>query len=115
MKAFLLPALLITASTAFSQTNSNVNQEFTTLSKYGVGGTTAFQSFKSTQIDGNQFFLPDWEKGEVTTTSKETFAKNLLFVYDKVRQELFIKQRDSSLVLLGNKPDIISFNVKREW
>lgn len=110
----LLLAIFLSAKTSISQTSTSVSMshEFSSLAKTGVGGTSAFQTYSSTQVDGSQFFLPDWQKGEVVTNNKEIFNNGLLFIYDKVRQELFIRKKDSSLILLGNKEDIKSFTLK---
>ena len=93
-------------------TSNAMSQEFIALTKMGGGGVTAFQSYSSNQVDGSQFFLPDWHKGEVVTNNKDVFNQGFQFVYDKVRQELFIRQKDSALILTGNKEDIKFFKLK---
>lgn len=115
MKYFLfLPVVLLSAINCLSQTTTSVSmaQDFSALVKAGGGGVAAFQSFSSNQVDGSQFFIPDWKPGEIKTTHQDVFNEGFLFLYDKVRQELFIRQKDSSIVLLGNKDEIQSFNLK---
>lgn len=85
-------------------------------SKRGGNHTDAgfLQTYSSNQIDGSQFYFPDWKKGAIITNSNNVFDQDLLLVYDKVRQELFIRQKDSSLILTGNKEEIKSFTLKNE-
>jgi hypothetical protein len=63
-------------------------------------------------VNGSQFFLPDWSKGEIALISKEVFSNGILLTYDKVRQELFIKQQDAPDILLGTKEEINTFSLK---
>jgi hypothetical protein len=113
----ILPFLVLSTNVVLSQAATNtlgMTQEFAMLAAHGGSPTSfaTFQSYSSPDVDGSQFFFPDWQKGEVVTKNKEVFNTRLLFVYDKVRQELFIRQKDSSLILLGNKEDINSFTLK---
>src|SRR5450631_2778293 len=111
----LLPALLLSASAVYSQSNIAMGQEFAELAAHkGLSGKgfAAFQSYKSSDVNGSPYFLPDWDAGEVVTIRKEVFNDEFQFVYDKVRQELFIRQKDSALVLLTNKDEVQSFSLK---
>ncbi|HMG67424.1 MAG TPA: hypothetical protein VK588_07055, partial [Chitinophagaceae bacterium] len=113
-----IPALLLSSTTLFSQvTNVAMGQEFANLAAhqgYASNGFSAYQSYKSSQINGSQFFLNDWSRGEVVTIRKEVFNEDLQFIYDKVRQEIFIRKKDSALILLANKDEIQSFSLKDE-
>jgi len=62
-------------------------------------------------IRGNQFYSSGWVTGRVTNTRNEVFANGYLFLYDKVRQLLFIKERDSSDIFLSDKNKIRSFTL----
>jgi hypothetical protein len=116
----ILPFILLSAGTAFSQNGTTgvaMRQEFAELAAHGGlsgQGFAAFQTYSSTQTEGSQFFFPDWADGEVITIRKEAYNAGLQFVYDKVRQELFIRKKDSALILLANKDEIQSFSLKNE-
>ena len=119
---FILGIFLFFGSVAFSQavTSSVVMggdfNQIASVSKRAGNHTDAgfLQTYTSNQIDGSQFFFPDWHKGEIVTNNNNVFDQGLFLVYDKVRQELFIRQKDSVIVLTGNKEDIKSFTLKNE-
>jgi hypothetical protein len=109
--------LLFCTVKGFSQTGSNsitMSNEFAMLAAHGGTGSnfSTFQSYSSNQVNGSQFFLPDWTKGEIVLNSKEEFKNGILLAYDKVRQELFIKQQDAPDILLGTKEEINTFSLK---
>jgi hypothetical protein len=114
--AIILPLLFIASETLFSQTtNVAMGQEFAELAAhqgYASNGFSAYQNYTSSQVNGSQFFLSEWSRGEVVTIRKEVFNENLQFIYDKVRQEIFIRKKDSALILLANKDEIQSFSLK---
>jgi hypothetical protein len=116
--SILLPALVLSSAALSAQvTNVAMGQEFADLAAhqgYASNGFSAYQNYTSGQINGNQFFLPAWSKGEVITIRKEVYNEDLQFLYDKVRQEIFIRKKDSSLILLANKDEIQSFSLKDE-
>jgi len=112
-----LAILLFYSASAFSQAGTNsiaMSNEFGMLAAHGGVPTSfaTFQTYSSNQVDGTQFFLPDWSKGEVTLNDKEVFNNGILLAYDKVRQELFIKQKDAADILLGTKENINTFSLK---
>jgi hypothetical protein len=107
---------LFFAVSAFSQAGSNsitMSNEFAMLAAHGGTGTnfSTFQTYSSNQVNGSQFFLPDWSKGEIALNSKEVFNNGILLAYDKVRQELFIKQQNAPDILLGTKEEINTFSL----
>jgi hypothetical protein len=117
---FFLPIILLSANAVFSQdvsTNSlSMGQELSSMSK--PSGTVshaitagAFQSYSSGQVNGSQFFFTDWRPGEVILMNREIYNSGLNFSYDKVRQELFIRQSATAVILLGTKPQIRSFSL----
>ena len=116
--SIILPALLLSSAALSAQvTNVAMGQEFAELAAhqgYASNGFSAYQNYTSGQINGSQFFLPGWSKGEVVTIHKEVYNENLQFIYDKVRQELFVRKKDSSLILLTNKDEIKSFTLKND-
>src|SRR5882757_6583197 len=112
----ILVVFLFCTVNAFSQTASNsitMGNEFAMLAAHGGTGSnfSTFQSYSNNQVNGNQFFLPDWSKGEIALNSKEVFKNGILLAYDKVRQELFIRQQDAQDILLGTKEDINTFSL----
>jgi hypothetical protein len=114
--AIILPALILASAAASAQvTNVAMGQEFADLAAhqgYASNGFSAYQNYTSGQVNGSQFFLPGWSKGEVVTVHKEVYNEDLQFIYDKVRQEIFIRKKDSSMTLLANKDEIVSFSLK---
>jgi hypothetical protein len=112
-----LAILLLCTANAFSQAGSNsitMSNEFAMLAAHGGTGSnfSTFQSYSNNQVNGSQFFLPDWSNGEIALNNKEVFNNGILLAYDKVRQELFIKQQNAPDILLGTKDDINTFSLK---
>jgi hypothetical protein len=115
-------AILLSVSLAYCAVASaqivadDMNDEFKEISKYGSrqSGFEGFQTYHSGHVEGNQFFNPTWSTGSVTTISNEQFGKNYMFLYDKVRQELFLKWKDSSFVLLADKNMITGFTLNTD-
>jgi hypothetical protein len=114
--AIILSSLLISSAIVNAQvTNVAMGQEFAELAAhqgYASNGFSAYQNYTSGEANGSQFFLPAWSNGEVITVHKDVFNENLQFIYDKVRQELFIRKKDSAMVLLANKDEVASFSLK---
>jgi hypothetical protein len=121
---WLFILVLLVPASVFPQTqtvrNSLTTQgltsghEFDVFQKAGGGGLSAFNTSPSGDVRGTQFFLPDWSKGEVITIRKEVYGDDLQFVYDKVRQELFVRKKDAEPILLANKDEIKSFSLSDE-
>ncbi|MBI1780304.1 MAG: hypothetical protein HYR66_02900 [Sphingobacteriales bacterium] len=115
-KIFLSSCSLFFFNLVFSQDVSAVGMqnEFNAISKYGRVQTSGqgFQSYSSGAIDGSQFYYPNWTAGSVITANKELIKNDkYLFLFDKVRQELFIKLKKSDTVLLADKDQIYSFTL----
>jgi hypothetical protein len=111
-----LVILLFCTVNALSQAGSNsitMGNEFAMLAAHGGSGAnfSTFQSYTNNQVNGSQFFLPDWSKGEIVLNDKEVFKNGILLAYDKVRQELFIKQPNAPDILLGTKEEINTFSL----
>jgi hypothetical protein len=107
----LISILSIHKCFAQTATNLSITQEFANVTNTRGNGTSAMQSYTSAQTDGNQFFLPDWKKGEIISSNNVVFNSGFLFAYDKVRQEVFIRQRDSAVIVMGNKGEIKFFTL----
>jgi hypothetical protein len=108
----IISASLLLFSSAYSQVeNAEMGADFKEISKFGsrASGFEGFNTYHSGNVEGSQFYFPNWSAGAVITLTNEKIGKNFLFLYDKVRQELFIKMKDSSTVLLADKTQISSF------
>jgi hypothetical protein len=77
-------------------------------------GAESLHTFSSGQVKGSQFFFPAWTPGAVTTNDKAEIGQGYVFLFDKVRQSLFIKPKDSSVVLLGDFNQIYSFKLNTD-
>jgi hypothetical protein len=109
-----LVVLLFCTVNAFPQAGTSttgISNEFAMLAAHGGSATSfsTFQTYSNNQVEGTQFFISDWRNGEIVMNSKEIFNNGIQLAYDKVRQELFIKQEGTPDVLLGTKEDINSF------
>jgi len=79
------------------------------------GGYQTIQTYSSENVKGSQFFYPGFKDGSVTTTNNERITGLYRFLFDKVRQELFITSnsdtRPEPEVLLAEKQQIRSFTI----
>lgn len=112
----ILGVLLLSSISARPQAATNttgMSNEFAMLAAHGGSPTSfaTFQTYSNNQVEGTQFFISDWRKGEIVMNNKEIFNSGIQLAYDKVRQELFIKQEGTPDVLLGTKEDINSFTL----
>jgi hypothetical protein len=109
----ILLVLILSTSVVFSQVESaQIGAEFKEVTKSeGLGG---IETYSSGTVKGSQFFSPSWTTGSVTTIHNEVIFKNYSFLYDKVRQQLFIKWKDSSAVLLAQKDQITGFTLNTD-
>ena len=115
--AILLIAAVFSSAVTYSQVVADdMGDEFKEISKFGSrqSGFEGIQTYHSGTVEGNQFFSAGWSTGTVTTLSNEHFGRNYLFLYDKVRQELFLKWKDSSIVLLADKAMIAAFSLNTD-
>jgi len=118
----ILPVLVLSAGLLHAQNSTEgvvMGQEFTELAKgqsdviHGIS-PSAFQSYSSNQVIGSQFFFPSWHAGEIITNRKEVYNAGLEFMYDKVRQQVFVRQKDSTFIILTNKDEVQSFSLRDE-
>jgi len=114
---FIIPGALLFFSTAWSQVETaEMSADFKEMSKFGsrASGFEGYQTYSSGIVNGSQFFNPNWSPGTITTINNEKVGKNYLFLFDKVRQELFMKWKDSSVILLADKNQISSFTLNTD-
>jgi hypothetical protein len=118
MKPWLIASLLLSTLNSFAQESvTGLRNEFSQISKYTYGRQSGFeglQSFSSKEVKGSQFYFPDWSEGALITDANETAAANYLFLYDKVRQFLFLKPKDSTIVLQADKDKIHGFYLEHD-
>jgi len=80
--------------------------DFKTIAGLGRMQTTdAFQSYKTGAVTGIQFYNTTCTEGTVTTTGNEVIS-NYLLLYDKVRQELFIRPKHSNIAIRADKSQV---------
>src|SRR4051812_42059425 len=107
MKLFLVSGFILLSISIYAQESTvGLRSEFSQISKYTYGRQSGFeglQSFSSKQVRGSQFYFPAWSDGSLIVDSNQVTASNFQFLYDKVRQELFMKLRDSAVVLQADK------------
>lgn len=84
--------------------------DFADAARYGTR-QTGMEGLRthSSGVKGSQFFYPSWSRGSLITNSKKEVGDKYLYLFDKVRQELFIQVRDSNAIFLLNKSEIHSF------
>jgi hypothetical protein len=109
-KIIFVPVLLFLSTAIFSQVESaQIAGEFKQV--LSNGGTNGIQTYSTGEVKGSQFFVPNWTTGSVTTKNNQVISKNYLFLYDKVRQQLFIKPADSSVILTADKDQVSGFTL----
>ncbi len=112
-KIFILSILFFLNNKIFCQVESaQLGAEFQTVSMHR--GLNGMQTYGSNEIKGSQFFYPTWSTGSVTTVNNEVISKDYSFLYDKVRQLLFIKYKDSSAILLAERNQINGFTLNHD-
>lgn len=114
----LIIFITITFSSFAQQNQASMVNDFKQIAsagkgRYLIGG--AIQTYSSDEVKGNQFFNPNFSKGAVVISTGEIIGSNYLFLFDKVRQELFIKSADDKKtqpeILLAEKTQIKSFTL----
>lgn len=121
-KLSLISVLLCFISIAFCQYNptTSMQDEFKQISglKTRQSGFEGFQTYSSNEVRGSQFFYPTWANGSVTTINNEFISNNYQFLFDKVRQELFIIYKPGNTpakeVLQAEKGQIKSFTINTD-
>ncbi len=107
---------LANAQGSLTPGNVAMREDFNSISKSGSRQTSSqvIQSYSNNEVKGSQFFYPNWAPGNVVTTNNETITNNYLFLFDRVRHELFIKLKDSDVVLTADKTQIASFTLNTD-
>jgi hypothetical protein len=106
----------ITAQTQAQVTSAGMGTEFKEISGFGrtQSGFEGLQTYKSGSVIGSQFFNDSWTSGSVTGSNRETISINYLFLYDKVRQDLYIRPKDTNLIILADKNQVVSFVINTD-
>ncbi len=94
-------------------TGGNAFQTQSIYTGYALSGNDVMLPvFKGgSDIQGSPFFSKDWVKGAVTTTDKNTYSENLVFMYDKTDNTLYVKNIDSDKILKADISKISSFSL----
>jgi hypothetical protein len=105
-------AVIITAA-ANAQNAFQVQSIYT---GYAVNGNdVVIPTFNSTtDLSSNQYFNKKWLPGSVTTKDKNTFGDNLVFMYDKVNNDLYYKNADSDKIYKADVMKISSFGLVKD-
>jgi len=110
-KLFLLTLTIAISAVSYAQDKNDLSMavDFKSISNLGrMQSTDAFQSYKSGSATGTQFYNSTWTTGTVTTATNEIIS-NYMLLYDKVRQELFIRPKDTNLIIQADKSQVKSF------
>ena len=91
--------------------NAQMGAEFKEVATNAGRQIQGIQTYGSGTVKGCQFFYPTWTTGSITTKNNQVISNNYTFLYDKVRQDLFIKWKDSAVILLADKDQIKSFSL----
>ncbi len=117
-KIILITTLVFFFIAGFSQDINSVGMkdEFKTIAGFGKRqtGFEGIQTYTNHAVTGTQFFTETWANGSVTSIINQTISEGFVFLYDKVRQELFFKPKDSDIVLLAIKGQIRSFVINSD-
>lgn len=116
---------LFIISSTFAQYDPTISmqgnfKDIATFSKTGGKqlGYQGIQSYSNGVVRGSQFFYPLFANGSVTTTNNEVISNIYQFLFDKVRQELFIISKDDKRpqpeILLSDKTQIKSFMISTD-
>jgi len=106
--------ILILNSTLFAQVEAiQLEADFKDDTRMGTrqSGFESLQNYSSGTVLGSQFFYPNWATGTIINITNEKKSNKYLFLLDKVRQQLFLKWKDSSFILLADQKQINSFNI----
>lgn len=88
--------------------------DFKSISNLGsMQSTDAFQSYTSSSATGTQFYNTTWMAGTVIATTNQV-TSNYLLLYDKVRQEVFIRPKGTSLIVQADKSQVSSFTLSMD-
>lgn len=111
---FLLFIVTSLCTVSFAQvTTEGLRDEFSQVSKYTSSNMAneGFHNFSNANTKGSQFYFSNWLPGSLITPAGGTTATDYLFLYDKVRQTLFIKSKSSENVLEVSNDKIGGFNL----
>ena len=107
--------LFLQSTIIYAQVESaQIGAEFKEVSANAGRQIQGIQTYNSGEVKGSQFFFPSWTSGSVTTINNEVIGKNYSFLYDKVRQQLFMKWKDSSVLLQAEKDQITGFTLNTD-
>ena len=115
-KIFITTSFLSIVGFTMAQDSNAIGMqnELSQMAKFSTRqtGFESIQSYSSNKVIGSQFYFPSWCIGTVTTSNNEVINNpKYQFIFDKVRQLLFIKQKDTSAILLAEMDHISTFTL----
>jgi len=114
-KISILACIIISYNTVSSQTTTgaSIQKDFGMISNLGKAqsGFESFQTYSAKDVNGSQFLPDTWSNGSVTTNTNITISSGYLFLYDKVRQTLYIRPKDSNMIVVAEKSEINFFTL----
>jgi len=98
---------------SFAQvSNAQIKGNFSEIAKLGrLQGGESLQNFSNNNVKGTRYFPEDWATGSITTNSGETIANGYVFLLDKQNQDLYVKEQNSSEVILLGKDQVKRFTI----
>jgi len=66
------------------------------------------------KFEGSTYFSKEWVAGSVTTTDNTVFSANILFMYDKMNNELYYKKRDSQTTWKVDLTKVSGFSLQTD-
>jgi len=112
MKILLLTVAVSLTTLSFAQTSSvSMRETFSEFKKFGhIQGGESLQNYSDNNIKGSRYFPNTWETGSVTTTNGETMS-NYLVLFDKQNQDVYVKEKDKSEIVLLDKDQLQQFSI----
>ena len=112
--ALLLCCLICTETKA--QNNFQSSSPYTGKTVTVNGNDVMLPAYASTvdQFKGSNYFSKEWVEGSVTTADNNVFSKDLLFMYDKMNNELYYKKRDSQVTWKVDLTKVSGFSLSTD-
>jgi len=106
-----LGTLFLSVLIAQDVASIGMQNEFSDMAKR-ANQWNGMESYSAGIVNGSQFYFRKWSKGTVTNLQKRVIQNSsYAYLYDKVRQELFVKEKDTTSILLADKSQIFSFEL----
>lgn len=118
MRNLILPASFLFIATASSAQDNTLGmrQEFQNITGFGQRqtGFEGIQTYSNHQVTGSPYFTDNWARGSVTSIINQTISNGYVFLYDKVKQDLFFKAADSNISFVADKNQVKTFTISTD-